>query len=253
VLYPSGKRNYMRVVPADDLQGPASANWAFNTYGAQTAYILHDNQTYGAGLATVFRNTFEELGGEVLGFEAFAPDAPEYQALATKVANSAPALIYISAIVNLNASKLVQDLRDLMAPEDTAILGPDGLTLQSFIDGAGDAAEGMYLTFGGLPANELEGVGAEFYNAMLERLGEEPDAYASYSFDCAVCVLQAIDQVGEKDRAAILDAMFATEGFRGMIGTWSFTETGDTDADTISLNVVKDSQITFQEVIGLPE
>lgn len=253
VLYPSGTRNYMRVVPADDLQGGASANFAFNGLGAQSAYVLHDNQTYGEGLATVFRTTYESLGGEILGFEAFAADAPEYQALATKIANVAPDVVYISAIVNLNASKLLQDLRDLMAPEDTAIMGPDGLINQAFIDGAGDASEGMYLTFGGLPANELEGVGAEWYEQIKEIVGHEPDAYAAYSFECAVVVLQAIDRVGEKDRAAILDAMFSTEGFRGLLGTWSFTETGDTTADTISLNVVQDGAITFQEVIGLPE
>jgi branched-chain amino acid transport system substrate-binding protein len=253
VLYPSGTRNYMRVVPADDLQGGASANFAFNGLGAQSAYVLHDNQTYGEGLATVFQTTYEGLGGEIVGFEAFQPDAPEYQALATKIANAAPAVVYISAIVNLNASKLLQDLRDVMAPEDTAIMGPDGLINQAFIDGAGDAAEGMYLTFGGLPANELEGVGAEWYNQFREIVGHEPDAYAVYSFECAVCALQAIDSVGVNDRAAILDAMFTTEGFRGLIGTWSFTETGDTTADTISLNVVQDAAITFQEVIGLPE
>lgn len=253
VLYPTGVRNYMRVVPADDLQGGASANWAFNIFGAQSVHILHDNQTYGAGLANVFQATFEELGGEVLGFEAFAPDAPEYQALATTIANGAPDLIYISAIVNLNAAQLVQNLRELMPVDDVAIMGPDGLILQAFIDGAGGAAEGMYLTFGGLPPTELEGVGAEWYAAITEILGEEPDAYAAYSFDVAVCVLQAIDRIGVKDRAAMRDAMFATEGFRGMIGNWSFTETGDTTADTISLNIVQDGAITFQEVIGLAE
>jgi branched-chain amino acid transport system substrate-binding protein len=111
----------------------------------------------------------------------------------------------------------------------------------------------MYLTFGGLPANELEGVGAEYYNSMVERLGRDPDAYAVYSFECAVVVLQAIDQVKAKDRPAVLDTMFNTENFRGLIGTWSFTETGDTTADTISLNIVQDATITFQEVIGLAE
>ncbi|CAN5837685.1 hypothetical protein BH24CHL3_BH24CHL3_07980 [soil metagenome] len=252
VLYPTGERNYMRVVPADDLQGGASANWAYNTLGAQSTYILHDNQTYGRGLANVVQSTFEGLGGEVLGFEAFAPDAPEYQALATKIANAAPALVYISAIVNLNAAKLLQDLRELMSVDDVAIMGPDGLINQAFIDGAGDAAEGMYLTFGGLPANELEGVGAEWYNSIREILGHEPDAYAAYSFEAAVVSLQGIDRAGVNDRAAILDAMFTTEGFRGLIGTWSFTETGDTTADTISLNVVEGAVITFQEVIGLP-
>jgi branched-chain amino acid transport system substrate-binding protein len=251
VLYPTGVRNYMRVVPADDLQGGASANFAFNTLGAESVYILHDNQTYGLGLANVFQTTFEALGGEVVGFEAFNPEAPEYQALANNVANAGPALVYISAIVNLNASKLLQDLRELISAEDTAIMGPDGLINQAFIEGAGDAAEGMYLTFGGLPANELEGVGAEYYNGMVERLGRDPDAYAVYSFECAVVVLQAIDQVKGKDRPAVLDTMFNTENFRGLIGTWSFTETGDTTADTISLNIVRDATITFQEVIGL--
>jgi ABC-type branched-subunit amino acid transport system substrate-binding protein len=71
-----------------------------------------------------------------------------------------------------------------------------------------------------------------------------------YAFEAAVVAIQAIDQVQAKDRKQILDAMFATEGFTGLLGTWSFTETGDTDSETISLNVVQDGAITFQEDIG---
>lgn len=254
VLYPTGKRNYMRVVPADDIQGPACANWAYNTFGAETVYILHDNQAYGQGLATIFQATFEQLGGEVLGFEAFDAQSDDFQSLANKIANEAPALIFISAIVNLNASKLVQDLRDLMSVDDVAILGPDGLVNQDFVDGAGGAAEGMYITFGGLPGAALEGLGAQWREGFSPKIGgREPDAYSIYSFEAAVVVLQAIDKVGEADRAKILDAMFNTEGFRGLVGEWSFTDTGDTTADTISLNIVKDSVITFQEIIGVPE
>jgi branched-chain amino acid transport system substrate-binding protein len=252
VLYPSGKRNYARVVPADDIQGSASANWAFSTDGAKKVYILHDNQTYGKGVATVFQDTFKKLGGDVVGFEAFDPSAPEYQALATKIANAGPDFIYIGAIVNLNASKLVQDLRDVLSTDDATIMGPDGLVNQAFVDGAGDAAEGMFITFGGLPANQLKGVGKEWYDAMKARLGHEPDAYAVYSFECAVVVLQAIDKAGAKDRAAVLAAGMGTKDFRGLIGTWSFTPTGDTTATTISLNKVIGGQITFQEVIGVP-
>ena len=68
VLYPTGMRNYMRVVPADDLQGGASANWAFNTLGAQSVYILHDNQAYGQGLATIFQAVLRGLRWRGLGF-----------------------------------------------------------------------------------------------------------------------------------------------------------------------------------------
>ncbi|HVL23548.1 MAG TPA: branched-chain amino acid ABC transporter substrate-binding protein [Thermomicrobiales bacterium] len=253
VLYPSGKRNYMRVVPADDLQGAAGANFAFNTLGAKKAYVIHDQQTYGRGLAEVFQTTFKELGGEVAGFEGFDANAPEYQALMTKIANAAPDLLYLGAIVNLNASKLLQDMRNIMSPDDVAFMGPDGLVNQAFIDGAGDAAEGALITFAGLPANQLQGVGKTWYEQFKARLGHEPDAYALYSFEAAVVALQAIDAVGEKDRAKILDAMMATKEFRGLIGTWSFTETGDTDSTTVSVNNVKDGVITFQETITPPQ
>ena len=44
LYYPSGKRNYMRTVPADDIQGAAGANWAYETKGARKAYILDDTE-----------------------------------------------------------------------------------------------------------------------------------------------------------------------------------------------------------------
>ncbi len=256
VLYQSGVRNYMRVVPADDIQGGASANFAFNGLGAASAFVLHDNQTYGLGVAAVFRDTFESLGGEILGFEAFDPNAPEYQALMTRIASTGPALVYLGAIVNLNASKLLQDMRLQMPADQVAFMGPDGLINQAFIDGAGDAAEGAYITFGGLPPSNLEaagGAGAEWVQGMRDRVGHEPDAYSVYAFDCGVHVVQAIDAVGEKDRAAVLDHMFNIEGFRGLLGTYEFDEYGDTTSSIISLNVVEGGQITYQETIGLPE
>lgn len=253
VLYPTGVRNYMRVVPADDLQGAAGANYAFNELGRTQAFVLHDNQTYGRGVALVFRNTFEALGGEILGFEAFDPNAPEYQALMTRVTSTGADLLYCGAIVNLNTSKLLQDMRTLMDPEDVTFMGPDGLINQAFVDGAGEAAQGALITFGGLPPDALEGPGAAWAQMMQERQGRVPDAYASYAFEAAVVVLQAIDQVGEKDRAAILDAMWNTRDFRGLSNTWSFTDTGDKDVASISVSEVLDGVITFQQEILPPE
>jgi branched-chain amino acid transport system substrate-binding protein len=251
VLYPTGVRNYFRVVPADDLQGAAAANFAYNGIGKTNAYVLHDNQTYGKGVATVFQTTFESLGGSVAGFEAFNPDAPEYQSLATKIANSGADLVYLGAIVNLNASKLLTDIRDVVSADDVAFLGPDGLINQAFVDGAGDAAEGAYITFAGLPANALEGIGHTWYEAFRAKLGHEPDAYAVYAFESGVVALQAIEQVG-KDRAAVLQNLAGIKGFRGLLGTWDFTESGDTTLTTISVNIVKDGQITYQETIAPP-
>ena len=250
IFYPTGTRNYCRVIPTDDLQGGAAARWAYNENGRRKAYVLHDNQPYGRGVALAFQLAFEAVGGEVLGFEGFDPNAPDYQSLMASIADTGPDMIYLGAIVNVNASKLLVDLRDFMPADDVTFLGPDGLINQAFVDGAGEAAEGAYITFGGVPANFLEGAGADYAAAMEEVLGHVPDAYAMYAYEAAVVTIQAIDRAGAKDRAAIMEALLGTTDFHSLLGaTWSFTETGDTSSETMGLNQVQGGEIVYLQLI----
>ena len=86
----------------------------------------------------------------------------------------------------------------------------------------------------------LQGPGADYFTRISEILGHSPDSYATYGYESAVVVIQAIDQVQDKDRQKILDAMLATKNFTGLLGnTWSFTETGDTSSATMSVNEIK--------------
>jgi branched-chain amino acid transport system substrate-binding protein len=257
LYYPSGKRNYMRVCPADDIQGSAQANWAYTEQERRKAYVVHDNSLYGKGVSAVFQNKFQELGGEVLGFEGYDPKASDYQSLMTSIADKAPDIIQVGATVENNAAKLLQDMRGVMG-EEVIFLGPDGLNNTTFVEGAGDVAEGAWLTFAGYTPDKLleqGGPGADYVTRILERLGREQvndiDAYAVYAYETAVLVIQTIDKVAAKDRAAVLDTMFATEGFVSLLGgTWSFTETGDTDSSVIGLAQVVDGKITFQKTIS---
>ena len=256
IYYPSGKRNYMRLCPADDIQGIAQANWASGEQGRTKAYVLHDQSLYGQGVAAVFRNQFQANGGEVLGFEGYDPKASDYQSLMTSVADSAPDVLMLGATVENNASKVLQDMRSVMG-EEVLFIGSDGLNNAQFVEAAGDAAEGAYLTFGGLTPDKLQeqgGSGGDYVTRMIARLGYDTpsslDAYAVYAYETAVLIIQTLDKVGEKDRTKFLDTIFATEGFVSLLGsTWSFTENGDTDAFTIGLAQVIDGAITFQKAI----
>jgi branched-chain amino acid transport system substrate-binding protein len=256
VYYPSGKRNYMRPVPADDVQGAVGANWAYESKGARKAYVLDDQSLYGHGIAVVFGKTFADLGGEVLGAEGWDPQAPDYQALMTKIADLGPDVIYMGATVENNPAKVLVDLRSLMPADQVLALLPDGLFTSTLIEGAGDASQGAFATFAGLPASALKGPGADYAKRLTEILGHSPDAYSSYAYETTAVVIQAIDKVQEKDRAKILDAMFGTKDFLGLTGkTWSFTETGDTDATTMSLNEIKPNdegklEFVFSEAFG---
>jgi branched-chain amino acid transport system substrate-binding protein len=246
----------MRTVPADDIQGAAGANWAYESKNVRKVYILDDQSLYGHGVAQVFNNSFKKLGGTVLGAEGYDPKAPDYTALMTKIADMGPDLVYVGATVENNTPKVAIDMRSLMPVDQVIFMGADGLINQAFIDGAGDAAQGAVITFAGFPPSVLKGPGADYAKRMTEILGHSPDAYATYAYECTAVAVQAIDKVQDKDRGKILDAMLATKNFLSLLGaTWAFTKTGDTDALTMAVNVIKPNDqgkldFAFQESIG---
>lgn len=231
-FYENCTRNYARVVPADDLQGAAAANWA-KTLGVKRVYVLDDTELYGRGIAVVFTETARRIGLEVVGGpEGIDSKASDYRALAQKIRGTNPDLVYFGGVSQNNAGKLVQDLR--AAVPDAKFMGPDGINENAFIEAAGAAAEGAYVTMGGIPFTQLTGKGAEWYKAYQDRFKSEPEAYAVYGYEAARVVLAAIQRAGRADRAAIRDALFATRDYDGALGKWSFDANGDTSLGDMS-------------------
>jgi len=250
IYYPTGTRNYARVVPADDLQGAVAANWA-KQLGVQKAYVLDDTELYGHGIAQVFADTAGKLGLSIVGGpEGIDAKASDYRALATKIRGQNPDLVYYGGITQNNAGKLFKDLRAVLG-NNVKIMGPDGIYEQAFIDDAGDAAEGVYITFGGVPPSKLTGKGAEWYRAYKAKFGGEPEAYAAYGYEAARVALDAIGRAGRKDREAIRAAVMGTKDYDGVLGKWSFDANGDTTLTTMSGRQVKDDKFDDANAVTL--
>lgn len=245
VYYPNSKRNFSRVVPADDLQGTAAANWA-KLLGVKKVYILDDQELYGKGLADIFDATAKKNGLQVLGHEGIDSKATDYKALMTKIKALNPDMIYFGGITSNNAGQLIKDMRNVgMTPDKVKFMGPDGIFEQALIDAGGKDAEGVYATFGGVPGKELKGAGKTWYESYKKKYNIEPEAYASYGYESAKVVVDAINKVCKNDRAAIRDAVMSTKDFKGLLGTWSFDPNGDTSLTTLSGNTVKDGKWSF--------
>jgi len=233
IYYPNGSRNYARVVPADDLQGAVAANWA-KSLGVSKAYVLDDTELYGHGIAQVFADTAGKIGlGIAGGPEGIDSKASDYRALATKIRGTGADMVYYGGITQNNAGKLFKDLRSVLG-NDIKLMGPDGIYEQAFIDDAGDASEGVYVTFGGVGASKLTGKGADWYQAYKAKFNSEPEGYASYGYEAAKIALNAIGQAGKKDREAIRAAVMGTSNYDGVLGNWSFDANGDTTLTTMS-------------------
>ncbi len=249
IYRPTGKINYFRVVPTDDLQGVVAAEWA-QSMGVQKVFILDDRELYGKGIADVFEKRSKELGIQVLGREGVDPKATNFKALATKIKAVTPDLVYYGGTTQTNAGQIAKDLRTANATPSFMV--PDGCFENAFIEAAGDANVNgsAYITFGGLPADQLTGRGAEFRDLYTKKYGQEPEAYAAYGYEACKVLLEAMARAKTKDRAGILQAVAETRDFEGVLGKWSFDANGDTTNKVMSGNTVENGKFKFVKVLG---
>lgn len=250
VYQPSGKVTYFRVVPADDIQGLVAAKWA-QELGCKKAFVLHDRELYGKGIAELFQRNAKKLGFEVTGFEGIDAKASNYRSLVTKIRQTGSDLVFFGGTTQTNAGQIVKDIRS-GGLANVKFMAPDACYENAFIDAAGkENLNGRtYITFGGVPASKLTGKGKEFYDNYLKRYNAEPEGYAVYGYEAANVVLDAIRRAGKKDRAAIVAAVASTKEFDGALGRWSFDEHGDTTLRTMSGNAVENGAFAFVKLLG---
>ena len=108
--YPTGVRNYARVVATDDVQGPADAIYA-KSVGIKKVYVLNDKQTYGFGVALTYKNAAKKIGLQVVGFKGWDAKQSSYEALANAIKQSGAQAVFLGGIACNNGAKLMQDIK----------------------------------------------------------------------------------------------------------------------------------------------
>lgn len=249
VYRPSGKVNYFRAVPADDIQGKVGAEW-IKKMGGKSVYVLDDRGLYGKGIADVMEATAADLGVKVIGHEGIDPKAQEYRSLMTKIKQQKPDWVYFGGTTQSNGGQIAKDI--VAVGLGAKLMVPDGCFEQAFIQSAGadNANERVHVTFGGVPPEKLVGKGAEFVARYQARYNGQPEAYAIYGYVAAQVAIDAIARAGAKDREAIRAAVAATKQTDGALGSWAFDANGDTTLTTMSGNVVRAGKFEFVTLLG---
>ena len=253
IYQPTGKVNYFRTHPADDLQGAAGAAWS-KCLGFKRVYVLDDRQLYGKGIADVFDQEARRLGLQVVGHDGVESTAIDFRALLTKVKAAKPDLVYGGFVIDSGGVQIIQQMKALgMFDGGMKFMGPDGLFSPGLVEQATPAAVNNYvhLTFPGLPPDQLPtDAGKKFYNDYVKKYKEEPIGWSLYAYQITAVVLDAIKRAGVKDRAKILEAVRNTANFSGITGTFSFDKNGDTTRTDMAGYLVKDGKFQFLRVIG---
>lgn len=254
--YPSGKRNYARVVTTDDFQGSAAADFATQTLKVKSCYIVNDNSTYGQGVARAFQAQATKDGIKVLGNDAWDSKATNYVALFTKIKNTHPDCLYIGGTYDLNGGQLVKDKFNILGDNNKVkMLGPDGFTGYPDLDKQ-PQSQGMYLTFAGLASEQLlkvKGAGGTLLQDYKKKYGAYPVGnYPLYGVAAVQVILAAIAK-SDGTRQSVVDQVFGSgsgisiPADQSVLGKELIIDpkTGDVNAKDISVLVMKNNVETF--------
>ncbi|HKH17979.1 MAG TPA: branched-chain amino acid ABC transporter substrate-binding protein [Solirubrobacteraceae bacterium] len=250
--YPSGERNYGRVVPADFIQGAAQAQW-MKDEGVTSVYILDDAEVYGKGVGKNTEASAEKLGIKIAGTDSWDGKAANYRALASKIKSSGADAVFTGGIIDNNAPQLYKDLHAAMP--DAKLFGPDGVATVDFTkEIPDDVAKQTYMTVASVPPDELPPAGQQFYKDYEAEYGEprdEIDPYAIFGYEAMAVVCDSIAQGGD-DRAAVIDAFFSTKGRESPLGTYDIDADGDTTLSTYGGYKAVGKKLQFDKVLKAP-
>ncbi|HID88886.1 MAG TPA: branched-chain amino acid ABC transporter substrate-binding protein [Anaerolineae bacterium] len=203
-LTEKGFQRFFRVCFLDDRQGLFAAKFMKEVLGAQNIAVLHDNSTYAQGLAEHTKRYAEEMGLNVVFFDAINPDDTDFTPILTNLAGAEPDAVYFTGyhpqggLLLKQSGELGLDLTWVMG---NACNNPELIQIAGL-----ENAVGTYVTTEPLP-KDLDYPEAKEYVAAFEAKYGEPVAsvwwlMAAEAFNV---IRYAIEQTESTDPAVLAE------------------------------------------------
>ena len=233
-----------RTTLTTDVLIPSGVRITQEKLGYQKVATIYDEiDLFSTDSNAVLKEALTANGVEVLTTETFKTGETDFSAQLTRIKESNPDAIFISATPIETPEILIQG-RQLGIPASVPFLIT--LTLASSqIQPAGDAAEGAitftsWISTADTPGNQAF---VQNYRAVY---GIEPDIWAAQSYATVYILAKAIADAQSADPSAIRDALANITDFDTILGKFSFNAVGDAVYDPIVL-IVKDGQFQVFE------
>jgi len=235
--YPTGRRNYVRVVPTDADQGAGLASFARQRKLDRVYVLQAQADPTSAGQARTFTRAARELGLKIASEGSWDPKARNYRRLMETVRAARPDAVLLAGLTEQNGGRLIQEKAAIVgANERVALLAPDGFAQQSTITAAGPASRGMFVTTPGRSPETLPRSGRGFVDALREQVGDRPlELYAPYAGQAAAVLLDAISRSGN-ERGRVSQALNRVRIRNGIVGDFAFDASGDTTLRAITVS-----------------
>jgi branched-chain amino acid transport system substrate-binding protein len=235
----AGKRYIFRVAFIDPFQGRVMARFAIEELGAREAAALYDvASAYNKGIAEIFKQVFEEAGGQVVAFETYTTGEEDFRAQLTTIRDSGADVLFLPNYYN-EVPLQVQQAHELGV--EATIIGSDAwgqLTDKDMAD-----MEGLFFSTH-YAADIASDVAQEFINKYKAAYGEVPDDVAALTYDAFGMLFRSIESQGKADPESIRNGLTTISQYEGVTGMMEYKGTGDPVKSAVILQI-RNGKFTF--------
>jgi branched-chain amino acid transport system substrate-binding protein len=248
-FYPSGLRNFGRVVPADHVQASALIGY-MKAEGVHRLALLADRDLYGGGLADQLETAAERQGIEVLDRGRIDARKRDLSGPALDVAKlGADAFLFAGADA-AGAGRIYQAVAS--AAPGLLLFGPGPVADDPTVQALPAAVQRrLRITSALLPLRQLPPAARQFDALFRKTFGRQPVPDALQAYEATRVVLDSIRAAGAKgnDRQAVTDAFMATRNRPSVLGTYSIDRFGDTTLSTFAGNRLTRGGLVLDKVL----
>ncbi|MDQ2943587.1 MAG: ABC transporter substrate-binding protein [Candidatus Dormibacteraeota bacterium] len=223
--------NYVRLAPADDIQAPALASFAFHDLGAKVALVIDDTDV-GRDIADGFQKAYTHLGGRV-DRRALNPGA-DPTAVLPSPSDQAPDVVFFGGFsdtggVPLRLAMERAGLGSVPLLSWDGLLDGSGVEKGSFIQQVGPTAIGSYVAHASFAPPK-----ASFVEAYRLAYGKAPDEYSAAAYACIEVIARSLRAIaaGSPTAAGLREALRAyavdpSHRYETVLGAVGFDKNGD--------------------------
>lgn len=242
---------YFRACFDDSFQGEILAKYAFEYEDAKTAAILYDmSNPYNEGIATRFKEVYEQLGGTVVENLSYNGKTGEtdFTSQMTKIASAQPDILllpnfYEEIIAQTTQARDMGYTGKFMGSDtwgDTSLLDWD---TENLLEGA--------LWVGHYHKDVASDAALEFIANYHETYGtdKDPNDIVALNYDAVYLLKTAIENASSFERSAIRDGMLAIKEFVGVTGTMTYDRGTGTPTKSAVINQISGGKFNYLDTI----
>ncbi|MFO0595939.1 MAG: ABC transporter substrate-binding protein [Myxococcaceae bacterium] len=210
-----------RVCFIDPFQGFVMAKYSHDTLKFSKVAILTDKKSaYSEGLTEVFQKKFAEMGGKIVGVEAYSKGDTDFRAQLTNIKKLKPEGVYVPGYYQ-DVSLIAEQAKELGLK--VTMMGGDGWDSEKLFELGGAAVEGSYVSnhySSEDPAPRVQ----DFIRRYKEKFNAVPDSLAALGYDSARVAIEAMKRSTDLSGPNLRQAIAETKDFPGVAGVITLDE-----------------------------